>query len=157
MKKILALLFLFLIIITQAQEKVSLNKGEIIIPIGEKILLNPEFKGNKIISFKIIKEESITEKLDLLDMLQKFKKDDIKDNSIEFTFSEAQMMTTPVNILLTIQKTGKKMIFKAKIRLKGASSYESTSIMPSVSNTSHIEQWKDNIDSIILYDFELIN
>jgi hypothetical protein len=155
MKKIFALLSLFLIIIIQAQEKISLNKGEIMIPIGKKILLKPQFKNDKIINFEIVKEENITEKTDLFDMMENFKKDDIKDNSIEFTFSEAKMMTSSVYALLTIQKTGKKMTFKAKIRLKGDSQYHSTSILPSASNSSHVEQWQDNIDSIILYDFEL--
>ncbi|MFP3593889.1 hypothetical protein [Chryseobacterium sp. SIMBA_038] len=155
MKKIFALLFLFLLTIIQAQEKTSLNKGEITIPIGKKLLLKPEFKGNKIINFEIIKEENLTEKIDLFDNLENFKKDNIKDNSIELTFSEAQMMTSSVYALLTIQKTGKKMIFKAKIRLKGDNQYQSTSILPSASNSSHVEQWQDNIDSIILSDFEL--
>lgn len=155
MKKIFALLSLFLVVIIQAQEKISLNKGEITIPIGKKILLKPQFKNDKIINFETIKEENITEKIDLFDMMENFKKDDIKDNSIEFTFSEAKMMTSSVYALLTVQKTGKNMTFKAKIRLKGDTQYHPTSILPSASNSSHVEQWQDNIDSIILYDFEL--
>ncbi|WBV60427.1 hypothetical protein PFY12_15515 [Chryseobacterium camelliae] len=155
MKKILSIVFLFLMLIIQAQEKTALKKGEIIIPIGKKILLKPEIKNNKINNFEIVKEENITEKVDFFDMLHHFKKDDVKDNSIELLFSEGQLMGAPIFVLNTIQKTGKKMVFKAKIRLKGSSSYQSTSITPSVSNTAHMEQWKDNIDSIILYDFKL--
>ncbi|WP_267406071.1 MULTISPECIES: hypothetical protein [unclassified Chryseobacterium] len=155
MKKIFASLFLFLIIIIQAQEKISLDKDEITIPIGKKVLLKPQIKNDKIIHFEIVKEENLAEKIDLFDMMENFKKDNIKDNSIEFTFSEAKMMTSSIYALLTIQKTGKKMLFKAKIRFKGDSQYHSTSILPSASNSSHVEQWQDNIDSIILYDFEL--
>jgi len=155
MKKFLSIVSLFLILIIQAQEKIALNKGEITIPIGKKILLKPEIKKNKIISFEIVKEENIKEKVDFFDMLHHFKKDDVKDNSIELLFSEGQLMGAPIFVLNTIQKTGKKMGFKAKIRLKGSSSYKPTSITPSVSNTAHMEQWKDRIDSIILYDFTL--
>jgi len=155
MKKLLSIVSLFLLLFIQAQEKITVNKGEITIPIGKKILLKPEIKGNTINNFEVIKEENSTEKIDFFDLLHHFKKDDIKDNSIELLFSEAQMMGSPIFSLVIIQKTGKKMMFKAKIRLKGSSSYQSTSIMPAVSNAAHMEQWKDNIDSIILYDFEL--
>lgn len=157
MKKALPFLLLLLTLMVQAQEKVLIKKGEITIPIGQKILLHPEFENNKITNFKIIKEENINGKIDLFDMLTNFEKDTIIDNTIELTFSEATMMTSSVYALLTIQKTGKKMTFKAKIRLKGTSSYQTTSIMPSASNASHVEQWQDNIDSIILYDFELVD
>lgn len=155
MKKTFVLLFLFLLIITQAQEKTSLNKGEIIIPIGKKLFLKPEIKNDKIVNFEIVKEENVTEKIDLFGIMKNFKKDNIKDNSIELTFSEAQMMTSSIYALFIIQKTGKKMIFKARIRLKGDPQYHSTSILPSVSNSAHVEQWRDNIDSIVLSDFEL--
>lgn len=157
MKKILALLFLFLITITLAQEKISLNKGEITIPIGKKVILKSELKNNKIITFELIQEQNMTDKPDIFKILKDFKKDVKTDNTIEFTFSEAEMMDTPVFVLMTIQKIGKKMSFKAKIRLKGTSDYRSTSIMPALNNVNSVEQWKDNIDSIILYDFELEN
>ncbi|WP_312173980.1 hypothetical protein [Chryseobacterium sp.] len=93
--------------------------------------------------------------MDLFDTLENFKKDEVKDNSIELTFAEGFMMTSTMYVLIVIQKTGKKLLFKAKIRLKGNSSYQSTSIMPAISNSVLVEQWKDHIDSIILYDFEL--
>lgn len=155
MKKLLSIITVFLIILTSAQEKISLNKGEITVAIGKKILLKPEIKNNKIISFEIIKEDNITQKVDLFDTLENFKKDEVKDNSIEITFAEGFMMTSTMYVLIVIQKTGKKLLFKAKIRLKGNSSYQSTSIMPAISNSVLVEQWKDHIDSIILYDFEL--
>lgn len=63
-------------------------------------------------------------------------------------------MTSTMYVLIVIQKQ-EKITFKAKIRLKGNSSYQSTSIMPAISNSVLVEQWKDHIDSIILYDFEL--
>lgn len=155
MKKLLSIITVFLIILTSAQEKISLNKGEITVPISKKILLKPEIKNNKIISFEIIKEDNITQKVDLFDTLENFKKDEVKDNSIELTFAEGFMMNSTMYVLIVIQKTGKKLLFKAKIRLKGNSSYQSTSIMPAISNSVLVEQWKDHIDSIILYDFEL--
>ena len=155
MKRLLSIVSLFVVIIIQAQEKINFNKGEITIPIGKEILLKPEIKNNKIIGFETVNEKDITGKIDFFDMLHHFKKDNIKDNSIELLFSEGQLMGAPIFVLNVIQKTGKKMNFKAKIRLKGSSSYQQTSITPAVSNSAHMEQWKDNIDSIILYDFEL--
>lgn len=91
----------------------------------------------------------------MFDILENFKKDNTTDNSIEFTFSESEMMGNTIFTLLTVQKTGKRMNFKAKIRLKGTTIYQSTSIMPSSSNAASVEQWQDNIDSIFLYGFEL--
>lgn len=155
MRKFLSIVSLFIILIVQAQEKITLNKGEITLPIGKKVLLKAEIKNNNIINFEAIKEENITEKIDFFDMLHHFKKDNTKDNSIELLFNEGQLMGAPIFVLNVIQKTGKKMVFKAKIRVKGSSSYQPTSIMPAISNSAHMEQWKDNIDSIILYDFEL--
>ncbi|WP_445431226.1 hypothetical protein [Chryseobacterium indoltheticum] len=157
MKKFLSLFILLFIITINAQERVLIKKLEITIPIGKKIILKPEFKKNKIINFELVSEENITEKKDMFDMLKNFKRDETKDNSIEFTFSESEMMGNSIFTLLNIQKTGKTMNFKAKIKLKGTTIYQSTSIMPSSSNAASVEQWRDNIDSIFLYDFELIN
>ncbi|MFP3596617.1 hypothetical protein [Chryseobacterium sp. SIMBA_029] len=155
MKKFFFLLSLFLIISIQGQEKVLLNKGEITIPIGQKIILQPKIRNNIIIGFTMVQDQKAIDSIDLMEMFKNLERDKITDNSIEMTFSEAQMMNTPLFVLITVQKTGKKMNFKAKMRLKGGSSYSSTSIMPVISNATSVEQWKDPIDSIILYDFEL--
>ncbi|ASK32513.1 hypothetical protein CEY12_21565 [Chryseobacterium sp. T16E-39] len=155
MKKTISLLLLFLIIGIQAQEKTLINKGEITIPIGKKIILKPLLEGDKIVNLEIVKEENITDKIDLMSTLKTFKKDNTTDNSIEFSFSEAKMMDHSLFALITVQKTAKLMTFKAKIRLKGSSLYTSTSIMPVPSNANSVEEWRDTIDSIFLYDFKL--
>ncbi|UKB85437.1 hypothetical protein LF887_07395 [Chryseobacterium sp. MEBOG06] len=155
MKKVLSLFFLFLLLIIQAQEKTAIKKTEITIPIGKKLLLKTHIEGNTINGFEITDEQSISDKPDMMKVLKNFEKDKITDNSIEFTFCEAQMMNNPYFILKTVQKTGKQMTFKAKIRLKGSPLYSSTSIMPVGSNSLSLEQWQNNIDSIFLYDFKL--
>ncbi len=155
MKKLLSLFFLFLLFITQAQEKTLIKKTEVTIPIGKKLILKTQTEGNKIIGFEITEEQNISEKPDMMNVLTNFEKDETIDNSIELVFCEAQMMNNPFFMLKTIQKTGKRMTFKAKIRLKGSPLYSATSIMPVGSNILSFEQWKDTIDSIFLYDFEL--
>lgn len=155
MKKLLSLFFLFVLLIIQAQEKAVIKKTEITIPIGNKLLLKTHIEGNNITGFEINDEQTISDKPDMMEVLKNFEKDKITDNSIEFAFSEAQMMNNPYFILKTVQKTGKKMTFKAKIRLKGSPLYSSTSVMPVGSNSLSLEQWQNNIDSIFLYDFEL--
>lgn len=155
MKKLLSLFFLFLLLIIQAQEKTLIKKAEVTIPIGKKLILKPQIDGHKIISFEITEEQNISEKPDMMNVLKNFEKDQIIDNSIEMVFCEAQMMKSSFFVLKTIQKTGKRMTFKAKIRLKGSPLYSATSIMPVGSNSLSFEQWKDTIDSIFLYDFEL--
>jgi len=157
MKNVLSIIIILFATITQAQEKVLIKKSEITIPIGKKIILRPEIKNDRIASFILTFEETVNEKKDVFDILQNFKKDELENNDIEFTFSESEMMKNPIFTLITIQKTGKKMSFKAKIRLKGTTIYQSTSIIPSHSNVASMEQWRDNIDSIFLYDFELTN
>lgn len=157
MKKLIFFLFLFLTFFTYTQEKTIIKKGEITIPIAKKVIVKAQMQDHNIINFEITDEEDISEKVDMMSILKDFKKDSVTDNSIEFLFSEAQMMGNPYFILKTIQKTGKQITFKAKIRLKGSPLYSSTSIMPVTSNAISLEQWQNNIDSIFLYDFELNN
>ena len=155
MKKLLFLFSLFFVFAVQAQEKVLIKKTEITIPIGKKLILKPEIEENKITGFEITEEQQISHQPDMMNILKNFEKDKTIDNSIEFTFCEAHMGNNPYFILTTIQKTGKRMTFKAKIRIKGSHLYSSTSILPVGSNSLSFEQWQNNIDSIFLYDFEL--
>lgn len=155
MKKHLCIVALFFTFLIQAQENIILKKNEITIPLGKKIILIPELEEHKIIALKRVSEDKVTEKQDMFQVLKNFKKSDVNDHTIEFTFSESEMMKSPIITLVTVQKTGKKMSFKAKIRLKGSPLYQSTSIVPAHSNVVSVEQWNDPIDSIFLYDFKL--
>ncbi|MFZ4927738.1 hypothetical protein [Chryseobacterium sp. Mn2064] len=155
MKKLVFLFSLFFLLTIHAQEKVLIKKTEITIPIGKKLILKPQIEENKIIGFEVTEEQNIIDKPDMMGILKNFEKDTAIDNSIDFTFCEAKMMNNSYFILKTIQKTGKKMTFKAKIRIKGSPLYSSTSIMPIGSNSLSFEQWQNNLDSIFLYDFEL--
>ncbi|MDR6514551.1 hypothetical protein [Chryseobacterium camelliae] len=155
MKKHLCIVALFFTFLIQAQENIILKKNEITIPLGKKIILIPELEEHKVIGFKRVSEDDITEKKDVFLMLKNFKKSSLNDNTIEFEFSESEMMKSPIITLVTVQKTGKKMGFKAKIRLKGSPLYQPTSIVPAHSNMVSVEQWNDPVDSIFLYDFKL--
>ncbi|WP_307449169.1 MULTISPECIES: hypothetical protein [Chryseobacterium] len=155
MKKFLYIIALFSISLFQAQENIILKKNEITIPLGKKVILTPELEERTIIGFKKVSEDKVMEKQDMLQILKNFKRSDVNDNTIEFTFSESEMMKSPIITLVTVQKTGKKMSFKAKIRLKGSPLYQPTSIVPAHSNVVSVEQWQDAIDSIFLYDFKL--
>ncbi|WP_294205452.1 hypothetical protein [uncultured Chryseobacterium sp.] len=155
MKKHLYIVALFFTFLIQAQENIIIKKNEITIPLGKKIILIPELEEHTVIRFKKVSEDKVTEKQDMFQVLKNFKKSDVNDHTIEFTFSESEMMKSPIITLVTVQKTGKKMSFKAKIRLKGSPLYQPTSIVPAHSNVVSVEQWNDPVDSIFLYDFKL--
>ncbi|WP_294215230.1 hypothetical protein [uncultured Chryseobacterium sp.] len=155
MKKHLYIVALFFTFLIQAQENIIIKKNEITIPLGKKIILIPELEEHTVIRFKKVSEDKVTEKQDMFQVLKNFKKSDVNDHTIEFTFSESEMMKSPIITLVTVQKTGKKMSFKAKIRLKGSPLYQPTSIVPAHSNVFSVEQWNDTVDSIFLYDFKL--
>lgn len=59
-------------------------------------------------------------------------------------------MGSKLIILTTLQHFTKPIIFEAKIRLKGTEKYIETSIVPKGSNVFSVEQWNDDIDSIII-------
>ncbi|WP_294278093.1 hypothetical protein [uncultured Chryseobacterium sp.] len=155
MKKHLYIVALFFTFLIQAQENIIIKKNEITIPLGKKIILIPELEEHTVIRSKKVSEDKVTEKQDMFQVLKNFKKSDVNDHTIEFTFSESEMMKSPIITLVTVQKTGKKMSFKAKIRLKGSPLYQPTSIVPAHSNVVSVEQWNDPVDSIFLYDFKL--
>lgn len=155
MKKLFFFLLLCTFSLLFSQEKTIIKGAEITIPIGKKLILNPKIVDGKIESFGLKKEEDIKETLNMMSFLTSFEKDNKVDNSIEINFSKATMGTSESYILYMIQKTGKKLTYKAKIRLKDSEIYTPTSIVPVISNAASFEQWRNNIDSIFLYDFVL--
>lgn len=115
MKKLFFFLLLCSFTLLFSQEKTIIKGAEITIPIGKKLILNPKIVDGKIKSFEIQKEEDIKETLNMMSFLTSFERDNKVDNSIEIAFSKATMGTSESYILYMIQKTGKKLTYKAKI------------------------------------------
>ncbi len=146
---------LFLSIKSNAQnEKTAINNDEIKIPLNTELKIKVQEKKGKFSNFEIIDESKIKNPIDLMSVLEKIEKKEIISDEIEFKFSEADFMGSKLIILTTIQHFKQPIIFKAKIRIKGSEKYIETSIVPKAPNVFSVEQWRDDIDSIMLSDFK---
>ena len=92
----------------------------------------------------------------MMDALDSEEKKDVVSNEIEFKFCYADFMGSKLVVLTTVHHLESSMIFKAKIKINGSENYIETSIVTIHPNVLSIEQWQDEIDSIILYDFAIV-
>ncbi|WP_407483151.1 hypothetical protein [Elizabethkingia meningoseptica] len=139
-------------------QHIELKNDEITIPLHTEFVLGVKNEGGKLSDFKILKEKQIKETIDLMSVLKntgKKEKPQTVSNEIEFKFANAEMMTSKFIILTTVQHLKETISFKAKIRIKGSHQYMETSIVHKAPNVFSVEQWQDDIDSIILYDFKI--
>lgn len=136
------------------RKKVEIKTDEIIIPLNKEIKINAEEKNGKFSNFKLISETKIEEPIDMMETLKKIEKKEIVSNEIDFKFSEANLMGSKLIILTTVQHFTKPIIFKAQIKIKGNNDYVETSIVPKGPNVFSVEQWRDEIESIILSNFK---
>ena len=134
-------------------QKVIIKDDKIIIPINTELKISTKEKKEKISNFEIKTESEIRELIDMMSVLGKIEKKEIISDEIDFKFSKADFMGSKIIILTTLQHYTKSIIFKAKIRIKGTENYVETSIVPKAPNVFSVEQWNDDIDSIILFDF----
>ena len=136
-------------------QKIVLKKNEITIPLNTELKITVKVDNDLLTDFKLISQKSIITKIDLISILEGIEKKDIISNEIEFKFSEADFMGSGIIVLTTLQHLNKPIIFKAKIKIKGTAAYTETSIVPKHPNVFSIEQWRDDIEYIFLYDFKI--
>ncbi len=149
--KTLTFIALILSITSFAQNsKILIKSDELIIPINTEFKIRAKENNGKILNYELITESKISGPIDMMSVLQKTEKKEIISNEIEFKFSKAEFMGSKLIILTTLQHFTKPIIFEAKIRLKGTEKYIETSIVPKGSNVFSVEQWNDDIDSIII-------
>jgi len=144
------------IILGQETILLSVTPNEIEISIDHKITVSTKLNNTTINDLKLIKKVKIKKPLDALSHLENTKKKkEIISDKITFEFAHADFLGHPVIILTTLHHFEKAISFKAKIKIKDREDYIETSILTKHPNVISIEQWKDDIESIILYDFKL--
>jgi len=148
-------IFLSLNLFLQNQRVIIIKDDIIIIPINTELTISTKEEKGKFSNFEIKTESEIKAPIDVMSVLGKIEKKEIISDEIEFKFSQADFMGSKSIVLTTLQHFTKSIIFKARIRVRGAENYVETSIVPKAPNVFSVEQWSDDLDSIILFDFKL--
>jgi len=144
---LILLIFLISTLTLIGQEKTSFKKGKIIIPIKKELNLKTQIKKEKIVKFEIIEEKDLTEPSEFMNSMEE-KPESFNDIYIKFNKSDFGTLLT------VIHKLEKSIIYKAKIKIKGRQDLVETSIHPCYPNVISVEQWRDDIEKIELYDFK---
>ena len=158
MRKIIILLLgIFVSSATFAQNlKLHIDSNEIIIPIGYEIKISVEQNDLKIEKFELLDKSEIEKPIDMMKALDEFERKDTISNEMEFKFCWADFGGSKIVVLTTVHHLEESMTFKAKIKIKGRKDYIKTSIVDKYPNAISIEQWQDDIESIMIYDFIII-
>ena len=156
MKAILALIIGFhcFSMVASAQEwrsevgpdriSISLNT-EIVVQVSEDLK-----------DFKLLKESEVETALDVFGAMSTFERDEKYSEEIVFQFSEGDMLGSKITVLTTVHHLKRPITFKAKIKYRGSKKFVETSIVEKVQHAFSIEQWQDEIEQIILFDFQYL-
>ncbi|MEM6893699.1 MAG: hypothetical protein AAGD88_06255 [Bacteroidota bacterium] len=146
----LILFFLVLAGPLLGQETTKITEGKIVIPLKKELNLKAELKGDKIVGFEIVEDTSLIEPSEFMMSLDQ-KPKEFEDIYINFNESD-------FGILLTlVHRFERPIIYKARIKIRGRKNPVETSIQPSYPGVFSVEQWRDEIEEIELYDFEYFN
>jgi hypothetical protein len=143
------IIFIFLIstLTVFGQEQTKIQKGKIFIPIKKELNLKAQIKKEDIVEFEILEEKDLSQPSEFITSMEE-KPESFDDIYIKFNKSD-------FGILLTvIHKFENPIIYKAKIKIKGQQDLVETSIHPCYPNVISVEQWRDEIEKIELYDFK---
>ncbi len=152
---IFILLTLFLSLKSFAQsQKAAVKSNEITIPINTELKVNVKENNGMFSNFLISEESTIKNTIDLMSIVNNREIKKIAPGKIEFKFSKADYKGLKLTILSVFHQFKKPILFKAKIRIQGTKNYTETSVVPKSSGVISVEQWQDDIDSIVLYDFK---
>jgi hypothetical protein len=156
MKYLLLVLFTFFLSVkSYAQsDKTIIKDDEITVPLNTGLKISTQEKNGKFSDFEIITQSKIKSPINMMAVMEKIERKEIISDEIDFKFSEADFMGSKSIILTTVQHFTKPVIFKAKIRIKGNKNYVETSIVPKAPHVFSVEEWRDDIDSIILSDLK---
>jgi hypothetical protein len=141
--------------VTGQKTSVIIKSDTIILPFNTKLRAEAEATKKKITGFTFINAEK-SEPFSSPDGNLNLEKSE-STNNLEMTFNFTFMENDgKKNIVLVINNPFNKMMYyKAKIKVPKRTGYEETSIMPIYPGIFTIEMWPYEIESIILYDFEL--
>ncbi|MDX5347117.1 MAG: hypothetical protein LPK19_07700 [Hymenobacteraceae bacterium] len=154
MKKLLLFVLLFYSLNALSQQtNVTIGDKTVQLAMGTKVELIADFENDKLREVKLLDEQKSKPTKSLLQLLSSDSKE--KNFTLEFTILEMGKRKTPV--LVVKNPYDKRLIYKAKIQKKGATDFVETSIAPVVPSIASIEQWNEDLQNIILYDFELLN
>lgn len=126
------------------QISISLNT-EIVIQVSEDLQ-----------EFKLLKESKVETPLDVMKTMTEFERDEKYSEEIVLKFCEADMFGSKLTVLTTVHHLKNPITFKAKVKYRDARKFVETSIAEKVQGAISIEQWQDEIETILLSDFEYV-
>ena len=138
------------------KSKLKVDNNEITIPLNIELKISVEEKNGKLNDFKLLNQAKVKKPIDMMKALDNVEKKDIVSNEIELKFCYADFMGSKIVVLTTVHHLEKPITFKANIKIKGKSEYIETSVVDKYPNVFSIEQWQDEIETIVLYDFEIV-
>jgi len=162
MKKVIHIhaIFLFVVFLSTglfAQSgKPQVENSKITIPINTKLIISVENNNGTLNNFKLLEKEKVNKPIDMMSSFEDIEKEEVVSNEIELSFSYADWLDSKMIVLTTVQHLEQTIHFKAKIKLKDSNRYFETSIVDVYPNVISMEQWQDDIESIILYDFVIV-
>ena len=136
--------------------KLKVDNNQIVIPINKELKISVEINNGNLNNFKLISKSKVKKPIDMMKAFDNIEKEEIVSNEIEIKFCHADFMGSKMVVLKTVHHLEKPIIFKAKIKIKGRPDYIETSIVNKYPNVVSIEQWNDEIESIILFDFTIL-
>lgn len=144
-------------IVFSQEVDLKIDPDEIIIPVGTMIRVSAISDGSEIGNFELLEKLMIEEPLDMMELMGSYERQEIVSDEIEFKFSQADFMGSKMIILTTVHHLEVAFIFDAKIRIRGSTDFIETSITPKHPNVFSVEQWRDDIDYILLSNFRVLN
>lgn len=157
MKKIVLLLIASLAtsVLLGQGNRVYVSADTIKLPINSSVLVKADINGLALSNFRLAEEATVEEAMNVMKELREFKKENIVSDELELKFCNADFFGSSCIVLTTVHHFDKSIFFKAKIRAKGKESYVETSIVEKIPNIFSIEEWRDDIEDIVLYDFRM--
>ena len=138
------------------KSKLKIQNDSLELPINYKIKISAKIKDEKLYDFKLLKKQKVKRPTDMIKILDNEINKKIISKEIEFKFCYANFMGSRLVVLTTVHHLKNPIIYKAKIKIKGKKNYIETSIVTKYPNVFSVEQWQNEIESIILYDFKTI-
>lgn len=156
-KQLILIVGILLSIGVYAQKgKLQVYGDKITIPINVEIRIGVEIIEGQFENINLLHQANVKEPIDMMKTLSNIEKKDIVSDQMEFTFSQADFMGSKVIVLTTLHHLENPMTYKAKIKIKGRNDYMETTIKTKYPNVFSVEQWQDDIESIVIYDFRII-
>ncbi len=141
---------------THAQNNTpGIKSGEIRIPLNTTLRITVVQNNGALQQPEILETGTLDQPIDVMEAMKGSRAQAKEAQEIAFTFGDADFMGSKYIVLNTLHHLKDPIIFKARIKIKGFSEEVETSIVSIPPNALSVEQWRDDIEYIVLYDLKV--